>query len=56
MSNLDISIDPRDVGLDPTRLARIEKHFSKYVDDGKLPGFHITVSRAGANPPWRSEL
>ena len=47
MSNLEISVDPRDVGLDPTRLARIEKHFSKYVDDGRLPGFHITVSRAG---------
>lgn len=47
MSNLNITVDPTEVGLDPARLARIETHFAKYVDDGKLPGFHITVSRAG---------
>jgi CubicO group peptidase (beta-lactamase class C family) len=35
------------LGFDPTRLDRIQTHFAKYVDEGKLPGYHITVSRAG---------
>jgi CubicO group peptidase (beta-lactamase class C family) len=47
MSNLEVTVDPSEVGLDPTRLARIRSHFSKYVDSGKLPGYHITVSRCG---------
>jgi CubicO group peptidase (beta-lactamase class C family) len=47
MSNLEVTVDPSEVGLDPTRLARIRSHFGKYVDSGKLPGYHITVSRAG---------
>jgi CubicO group peptidase (beta-lactamase class C family) len=47
MSQFDISVDPASLGLDAKRLSRIETHFAKYVDDGRLPGFHITVSRAG---------
>lgn len=47
MSNLKFSADPRSLGLDPTRLDRIQTHFAKYVDEGKLPGYHITVSRGG---------
>ncbi|MSV37509.1 MAG: serine hydrolase, partial [Actinobacteria bacterium] len=47
MSNVEVSIDPSEVGLDPTHLSRIRTHFAKYVDGGKLPGYHITVSRAG---------
>jgi CubicO group peptidase (beta-lactamase class C family) len=47
MSQFDISVDPSSLGLDANRLARIETHFAKYVDDGRLPGFHITVSRGG---------
>ena len=47
MSHMEVSVDPTEVGLDPQRLARIETHFAKYVEEGKLPGFHITVSRAG---------
>ena len=47
MSNLEITVDPSEVGLDAARLARIRSHFSKYVDSGKLPGYHITVSRGG---------
>lgn len=47
MPNLEVTVDPSEVGLDPTRLARIRSHFGKYVDNGKLPGYHITVSRGG---------
>ena len=47
MSNLEITQDPTSLGLDPQRLDRIQTHFAKYVDEGKLPGYHITVSRGG---------
>jgi len=47
MSKLAVTVDPTEIGLDPTRLARIQNHFKQYVDDGRLPGYHITVSRGG---------
>ncbi|GAA0249469.1 serine hydrolase domain-containing protein [Cryptosporangium japonicum] len=33
--------------MDPTRLARIDRHFARYVDDGRLPGWSVLVSRHG---------
>jgi CubicO group peptidase (beta-lactamase class C family) len=47
MTGLKAEVDPSDVGFDPARLARIDKHFGRYVDDGRLPGWLITVSRHG---------
>lgn len=47
MSNLPLDIDPTEAGLDPRRLDRITTHFAKYVDDGRLPGWHIAVTRGG---------
>ena len=47
MTLLPVDVDPSEVGLDPKRLANIEHHFAQYVDDGRLPGWHIAVSRAG---------
>ena len=47
MSELTIEIDAVDAGLDPERLRRIDAHFARYVDDGRLPGWLITVSRHG---------
>ena len=47
MSGLAIEADPAEAGLDPERLARIGTHFARYVDDGRLPGWLITVSRYG---------
>jgi CubicO group peptidase (beta-lactamase class C family) len=44
---LERTIDPEHVGFDPARLARIESHFARYVDDGRLPGWHIAVTRCG---------
>lgn len=44
---LERTIDPDHVGFDPVRLARIESHFARYVDDGRLPGWHIAVTRCG---------
>jgi len=47
MSGLKAEADPTEVGLDPQRLQRIDRHFARYVDDGRLPGWLITVSRHG---------
>jgi CubicO group peptidase (beta-lactamase class C family) len=47
MSNSIATVDPSEVGFDPTRLARIETHFAKYVESGKLPGVHVAVTRGG---------
>jgi len=47
MTELKVEADPAEVGLDPVRLARIDAHFARYVDDGRLPGWLITVSRHG---------
>jgi CubicO group peptidase (beta-lactamase class C family) len=44
---LDVEVDPAAVGFDPERLARIDAHFTRYVDDGRLPGLLIVVSRGG---------
>ncbi len=42
-----IEADPAEAGLDPERLARIGAYFARYVDDGRLPGWLLTVSRYG---------
>jgi CubicO group peptidase (beta-lactamase class C family) len=47
VGGLNPEVDPAEVGLDPDRLSRIESHFRRYVDDGRLPGWLTTVSRHG---------
>jgi CubicO group peptidase (beta-lactamase class C family) len=47
MTELKAEVDPAEVGLDPARLDRIDRHFARYVESGKLPGWLITVSRNG---------
>jgi CubicO group peptidase (beta-lactamase class C family) len=47
MTELMIEADPAEVGLDIVRLARIEAYFRRYVDDGRLPGWLLSVSRYG---------
>ena len=47
MSELKTEAEPAEVGLDPDRLHRIDRHFARYVDDDRLPGWLITVSRYG---------
>jgi CubicO group peptidase (beta-lactamase class C family) len=41
------TVDPSEVGLNAGRLARIDSHFAQYVDSGRLPGWHIVVTRRG---------
>ena len=39
--------DPRTLGFDPERLERIDRHFDRYVQDGRLPGWMAIVTRNG---------
>jgi CubicO group peptidase (beta-lactamase class C family) len=47
MGELKIEVDPAEVGFDAGRLGRIDHHFQRYVDDGRLPGWLLLVSRQG---------
>lgn len=44
---IERSVDPKRVGFDPARLANIDTHFARYVDDGRLAGWQIVVTRRG---------
>jgi CubicO group peptidase (beta-lactamase class C family) len=41
------TVDPGEVGLDARQLARLDRHFAQYVDDGRLAGWQIVVTRRG---------
>src|SRR3954451_928636 len=47
MGTWGIEAEPGEVGLDGERLGRIDRHFQRYVDDGRLPGWLISVARHG---------
>ncbi len=47
MTAIDTEIEARAAGFDPVRLARIDRHFRRFVDDGRLPGWLVLVSRHG---------
>ena len=47
MAQLSVEAEAKELGLDAERLARIDRHFARYVDDGRLPGWLILVSRVG---------
>jgi CubicO group peptidase (beta-lactamase class C family) len=44
---LNVEIDPQEAGFDAQRLTRIDRHFQRYVDDRKLPGFLFVLARDG---------
>ena len=46
-NNFGATVDPKEVGLDPTRLKNIDKHFNRYVDEGRLAGYAVAVARHG---------
>jgi CubicO group peptidase (beta-lactamase class C family) len=47
MGELQVEVDPGEVGIDAGRLARLAPHLRRYVDDGLLPGWSIAIGRAG---------
>ena len=42
-----VLVDPAEVGVDAERLARIDTHLSRYVDEGRLAGWQVLVTRRG---------
>ena len=47
VSELKAEIDPAEAGFDPDRLRRLDDQLARYVDDGRLPGWLVAVSRHG---------
>jgi CubicO group peptidase (beta-lactamase class C family) len=48
MTSLQTSIDHTvELGFDPDRLAHLDAFLARYVDDGRLPGFQIALTRHG---------
>ncbi|MDP9101671.1 MAG: beta-lactamase family protein [Actinomycetota bacterium] len=46
-AELTVDKDPAEVGVDGARIARLDRHFARYVDDGRLPGWQVLVTRRG---------
>ena len=44
---MERTVEPASVGLDPQQLARLDRHFAAYVDDGRLAGWQMVVTRKG---------
>jgi CubicO group peptidase (beta-lactamase class C family) len=47
MAELEVEVEPIEAGFAPDRLERIDRHFARYVDDGRLAGWLLAVSRDG---------
>jgi CubicO group peptidase (beta-lactamase class C family) len=47
VNDLKTEIDPAEAGLDAERLRRVDACLARYVDEGKLAGWLVTVSRHG---------
>ena len=45
MNLLQADIDPTEAGFDPARLQRIDDHFERYIEDGRLAGWQIALTR-----------
>lgn len=46
-TDLAITADPAEVGMDAARLQRLDRRLARWVDSGQLPGFLVTVARHG---------
>jgi CubicO group peptidase (beta-lactamase class C family) len=47
VAQLKMDVEPEEVGFDAQRLQRVDTHFRRYVDDGKLAGWTLAVARRG---------
>jgi CubicO group peptidase (beta-lactamase class C family) len=46
-TELKLEADPAEVGFDAGRLQRLDRRLARWVDEGRLPGFLVTVARHG---------
>lgn len=47
MAQLRQEADPGEAGLDAGALDRLDRHFAREVDQGRMPGFLVAVARGG---------
>ncbi|MEV5882187.1 serine hydrolase domain-containing protein [Streptomyces sp. NPDC052020] len=47
MALLRQEVEPGEAGLDRDALDRLDRHFARQVDEGRLPGFLVAVARGG---------
>src|SRR5690348_3556880 len=47
MSELKVEVDPAEAGFAADRLHRLDDNFARYVDDGRLNGWLLAISRHG---------
>jgi CubicO group peptidase (beta-lactamase class C family) len=47
VGNLVREVEANEVGLDPVRLARLDRHLAGYVDSGRLAGTLVVIARGG---------
>ena len=51
---MQVETDPRDVGLCPDRLERIDAWMRRYVESGRLAGLSVSVLRGGGTAFFRA--
>src|SRR5882757_9425431 len=47
MRAVRVESDPAELGFDTERLGRLDRHFARYVDDGRLASWLAVVARDG---------
>ncbi|MFF9089033.1 serine hydrolase domain-containing protein [Streptomyces sp. NPDC014991] len=47
MAQLRQDAAPEEAGLDAAALGRLDRHFARHVDEGRLPGYLVAVARGG---------
>jgi CubicO group peptidase (beta-lactamase class C family) len=47
VARIKVDAEPAEVGFDADRLARIDRHYRRYVDEGRLAGWTVVVTRRG---------
>lgn len=47
MGELQVEVEPAEVGFDADRLSRIDRRLTRYVDEEKLAGWQVAVARHG---------
>jgi CubicO group peptidase (beta-lactamase class C family) len=47
MAQLRQEVDPAEAGLDAEALERLDRHFARLVDEGRMPGYLVALARHG---------
>ena len=47
VAEIKVDVEPGEVGFDAGRLGRLDPHYRRYVDEGRLAGWTLAVSRHG---------